>query len=127
MSEGLGTQFGALVPLLKEKLPPDYSIVVGHRCHYQNREFVHLILRRQADLVSLIVTRKNGESFPPSGAAAIIRAAEVELYEASWHNLQVAGMETRDHLVFLVSNVTKADNERIASSLVPAVSDFLRK
>jgi anti-sigma factor (TIGR02949 family) len=127
MSESLGPQFGALVPLVKERVSPDYSIVVGHRCHYQNREFVHLILRRHGDVVSLIVTRKIGESFPPSGAAAIIRAAGIELHEASWHNLQVAGMETRDHLVFLVSNVPKADNERIASSVVPVLSEFLRK
>jgi mycothiol system anti-sigma-R factor len=126
MSEGLGPEFRALVTVVKDRLPQDYRIAVGHRCHYQNREFVHLILRRQDDVVSLIVTRRSGESLPPLGAAAVIQSAGVQLHEASWHNLHVVGMETRDHLVFVVSNMPPSDNRRIASSLAPAVSDFLR-
>ena len=127
MSERLGPQFERLVTLVKENTPQEYSVIVGHRCHYQKREFVHLILRRQDNVVSLIVTTKRGETFTSAEAAGAGRNAAIPLYQASWHNVQVAGMETRDHLSFVISNLSKADNEQIASRLAPAVSDFLKQ
>jgi putative zinc finger protein len=126
MSERLGPQYERLVTLVKQKMPSEYVVVVGHRCHYQNREFVHLILRHSNEVVSLIVTRKNGEAFPPGGAASIIQASGSPVYEAEWQNLQVAGMETPDYLVFVVSNQLRKPNEEIATTLMPVVNDFLR-
>jgi anti-sigma factor (TIGR02949 family) len=126
MSEKLGPQYEGLIEAAKEKMPQDFEIIVGHRCHYQNREFIHLLMRRQQEVVSLIVTPKNGESFPVDGAAPVMNAAGIPVHEASWHNLQVAGFETSNHLVFVVSNEPKGENEQIASMMMPAVADFLR-
>jgi len=127
MAERLGSDYAGLVALVKEKMPQAYAVVVGHRCHYQGREFIHLIMRNQDDVVSLVITRKNGEAFPAGGAAAVLEASGVQIHENSWHKIQVAGMETRDYLAFVISNKTLQGNEQIASSLAPAVSDFLRK
>ncbi|HXU37685.1 MAG TPA: zf-HC2 domain-containing protein [Blastocatellia bacterium] len=125
MSEKLGPQYEGLVELAKQKIPQGFEIVVGHRCHYQNREFIHLIMSRQQEVMSLILTRKNGEAFP--AGAAVMNSAGVRVHEASWHNLQIAGFETSGHLVFVISNETRRDSEQIASSLMPAVGDFLRR
>lgn len=133
VSERLGAEYAGLADVLRQRMPEDYRIVVGHRCHYQGREFIHLIMRNQSDEVSLVVTRKNGEAFPAAGAATITAAAArddaagVPIYERSWQNAQVAGMETRDYLVFVVSNSTRDDNLQIASRLAPSVRDFLNK
>jgi anti-sigma factor (TIGR02949 family) len=127
MSEKLNPKYEGLVELAKEKMPQGFDVVVGHRCHYQNREFVHLIARRQAEVVSLILTRKNGEAFPTGGVAAVMTAAGVPVHEASWHNLEVAGFETSNYLVFVVSNEVRTENEQIAANLLPAVNDFLRR
>ena len=122
MREKLGPQYEGLLLVVKETMPADYDVVVGHRCYYQRREFVHLILRQGNELLSLIVTQKSGEAFP-SGAAP----AEAPVYESVWHNLHVTGTETRDHLVFLVSNMPKGDAEQVSSTLAAAVSGFLKK
>jgi anti-sigma factor (TIGR02949 family) len=127
MSEKLGPKYEGLVELAKEKMPQGFEVVIGHRCHYQNREFVHLIARHQGDIVSLILTRKNGEAFPAGSVAAAMGATGVPVHEASWHGFQVAGAETSNYLVFVISNETKSGNEQIASSLMPAVSDFLSR
>jgi anti-sigma factor (TIGR02949 family) len=127
MSERLGPEYQGLVAAVQTKLPEEYTIVVGHRCRYQKREFIHLILRRQTEIVSLIVTKKNDEAFPASGAGAVLRSAGDPIYEAAWNNLQVAGMETRDHLIFVVSNNSRTQNEQIASTLAPVIGDFVRK
>jgi anti-sigma factor (TIGR02949 family) len=127
MSEKLGPQYEGLVALVKATMPQDYDVVIGHRCHYQSREFIHLILRRNDEVVSLIVTRKGGQSFSAAGAVAVMEAAGVPIYESPFNNLQVAGMETRDYLAFVISNDSQSGNERLASSLMPAVGDFLKR
>jgi hypothetical protein len=94
----------------------------------------------QSDEVSLVITRKNGETFPPDGAVAVAgaaaaiggataveKAAGVPIYERAWQNVQVAGLETRDYLAFVVSNSTMDDNLQIASSLGRSIRDFLSK
>lgn len=127
MSERLGPEYSGLVALAKEKIPQAYTITVGHRCRYQGREFIHLIMRNQDDVVSLVITRKNGEAFPAGGAAAVLKASGVSIHETSWHKIQVAGLETRDYLAYVISNNTLEENEQMALSLGPAVSDFLKK
>jgi hypothetical protein len=127
MSERLGPEYSGLIEVVKEKMPQPYIIAVGHRCSYQGREFIHLVLRSQAEVVSLVITRKNGEAFPADGSAAVLRASGVPIYEKSWHNIQVAGLETRDHLAYVISNKSPEGNELLAVSLAPAVDDFLKK
>ena len=127
MSEKLGPEYVGLVELVKEKMPQDFTVVVGHRCHYQGREFIHLIMRNQYDVVSLVITRKNGEAFPTDGVASLVQATGGPIYQAAWANQQIAGLETRDHLVFVVSNKTNDTNMQIASSLEPSVRDFLAR
>lgn len=127
MSERLGPDYAGLVALVREKIPQDYTVVVGHRCHYLGREFVHLIMRNQSDIVSLVITRKNAESFPANAAAAIAQAAGGPIYQSAWANQHVAGFETRDHLVFVVSTEPSDTNLQIAASLAPSVRDLLAR
>jgi anti-sigma factor (TIGR02949 family) len=127
MSKNLGPEYAGLVQLLKDKSPQDYTVVVGHRCHYQGREFVHLIVRDHRSVVSLVITKKNGEAFQANSVTAIAQAAGGPIYQAAWANQQVAGLETRDHLVFVVSNETSDANLQIAASLAPSVRDLLAR
>jgi Putative zinc-finger len=131
MSEHMGSDYAGLVQVVKEKAP-GFEIVVAHRCHLETREFVHLILRNQERVCSLVITKKNGESFPPDDAAAIEqaateKAASVATYRARTRDYEVTGFETRDFLGFVVSNLSASENRMLASSLAPAVRDFLAK
>jgi len=127
MSERLGPEYAGLVTLVREKLPQGYTVVVGHRCHYQEREFVHLIMRNQSDVVSLVITRKNAEAFAINSVATIAQAAGGPIYQAAWANQHVAGLETRDHLVFVISSEPGNANLQIAASLAPSVRDLLAR
>jgi hypothetical protein len=127
MSEKLGPEYAGLIALVQENTPKAHIVTVGHRCHYQGREFIHLIIRNQDDVVSLVITRKNGETFPVGGGSAALEASGMGIHEASWSEIQVAGFETRDYVAFVVSNKTRDDNEQLAISLGPAISGFLRK
>jgi hypothetical protein len=55
------------------------------------------------------------------------RAAGTPVYEARLQDYEVAEFETRDYLGFVVSNFAQQDNLQIASTLVPAVREFLAR
>lgn len=127
MSQKLGPEYSGLVSLAKEKVPVEFEIVVAHRCSFNGRKFVHLILKNQETALSLTITRKEGETFPSSGSQAALDVAGVPLYKSKIQNMEVAGFETRDFLAFVVSGLKENENSQIASSLAPAVRDFLTR
>jgi hypothetical protein len=57
-------------------------------------------------------------AFDPAGAAASVHRASVD-------GIEVDGIETRDHLAFLVSGMSRDENLAAAAALMPAVRDFL--
>jgi anti-sigma factor RsiW len=127
MVERLGADYAGLLPVVKEKAPAGYEVVIAHKCHVDKREFVHMILKNDEKVLSLVITKKNGEAFPESAALNVSRVAGTPVYEARLQDYEVAGFETRDYLGFVVSNLTQTDNLQIASTLAPVVRDFLAK
>ena len=127
MTQKMGPEFAGLVGLVEQKAPGEYEVVIGHRCRFAGRAFVHLILRNRDTIISLAITRKNGESFPADGLSDALQASGVPLYESRIQDYEVTGFETRDYLAFVVSNLPKEENVRIASNLAPGVRDFLAK
>jgi len=129
MSERLGADYAGLVQVVKEKAP-GFEIVVAHKCNLETREFAHLILRNHERVCSLVITKKNGESFATDQAAAIDEAAAEQdpsaaTYRARTRDYEVTGFETRDFLGFVVSNLSASENRMLASNLAPAVRSFL--
>ena len=127
MRERLGPEFFGLVTMVNEKLPGAYRVAVGHRCKANGREYVHLILKSAQTAMSLVVTKKNGESFTANHVTAILESAGVPLYGARLNNLEVAGFETPDYLAFVVSDLSRDENLQIAALLAPPVQAFLNK
>jgi Putative zinc-finger len=127
MSGSIGQEYIGLVPVVKEKVPVGYEIVVAHKCHVNRREFVHLILKNQEKILSLVVTRKGEDSFAAKNPVAALKTSGIPLYKSSVESYQVAGFESRDHLAFLVSNLGEGENLQIASSLAAPVREFLAR
>jgi hypothetical protein len=127
MSQALGPDYIRLVQLVKERAPGDYRVVVGHRCRIKGRQFIHLVLRNQDRVLSLALTKKEGEAFSDEITAGLLEAAGVKLRTARLTDYEVAGFETRDYLVFIASDLVKEDNFKIAASFAPAVRDFLAR
>lgn len=127
MSNDMGPEFINLVPVINERVPPDYTLMVAHQCQFQGRTFVHLILTKQNDILSIILTKKQAESFDQTNLNAVLKASGVPLYQTHLQDLEVAGFETRDYLAYVVSGLPQEDNLRLASNLAPSVRNFLAK
>ncbi|MBI3652875.1 MAG: zf-HC2 domain-containing protein [Acidobacteria bacterium] len=125
MSAKLGSEFSGLVQLLKDHVPGDYQVVTGHRCTFQQREFVHFILRHQEKMMSLVLTQKNGEAFSTATIGDVLQASGVTLHTGRLENYEVAGFATGDYLAFVVSNLDKSESDKIAADLAPALRQYL--
>jgi anti-sigma factor (TIGR02949 family) len=126
MAEKMGPEYSGLVPQIKARAPATYEVTVGHRCRANGRQFVHLILKNQTTMLSVVITPKQGESFAANDLAATATVSGVPLYQARLDGFEVAGFETRDHLAYVISDLTQGDHREIASSLSPPMRDFLR-
>jgi len=127
MSGNMGPEYIGLVSVVKERMPSGYEIVVGHKCHVNQREFVHLILKNQAKILSLAVTRKGADSFAGKNLVAAGKSSGIPLYNGLVESYQVAGFESRDYLAFLVSSLDEDENLQLASRLAAPVREFLAR
>jgi anti-sigma factor (TIGR02949 family) len=125
MRAALGPVYAALGPVVDERIPPGFRLVDAHTCTYQSRRFVHVILRSDETILSLVITRKDGESFDPAGLAGVVDASGTPLYRDTVDGLEVAAIETRDHLAFVVSGLPSDRAIGVASALMPSVRDYL--
>ena len=127
MNMKLGAEFIGLVSLVKDKVPNGFEVVVGHRCSFKKREYIHLILKNQNKVMSLVLTRKNGEAFANAAIGNVIEASGIPVRAERLQDYEVTGFETRDYFAFVVSNLDKQESALVATSLAPAVRDYLVK
>ena len=123
----LGPDFSGLVAAVQAKAPENYRVVVGHRCKFNGRDYIHMILKSPETALSLVLTRKHGESFLGDTAAAILESSGVPIHEARIKDLEIAGFETGDFLAFVVSDLGHQEHLQMASTLAPSVLEFLTK
>ncbi len=125
MSHDLGPEYIGLAPSVKERVPQDYTLMVGHRCDFKGRNFVHLILTNQKTILSVILTKKNGEAFDKGALATVLQESAGSLYRARLQDQEVVGFETRDYLAYVVSGLPQEEHLQLASSLTSSVRKFL--
>jgi hypothetical protein len=127
MARDLGPDYIDLVPLVKDHAPQDYTMMVGHRCDYKGRNFIHLILTNQKTILSIILTKKNGEAFDKSALATVLQSSGAPLYRARLQDQEIVGFETRDYVAYVVSGLPQEDHLQLASGLAPSVRVFLAR
>ena len=125
----LGPQFIGLVPLMTEKLGPHFQFIQGHRCTINGRDYVHLIATGENNaILSLVITeKKKDETFTRAGTRAAVEISGLSIYRDNQEQLEIAGFEANRLLAFVVSNLDRDTNMKVASDLAPSVYQFLRR
>ena len=121
----LGPEFIDLVPEVAAKLGSDYRIVGGHHCTVDGRRYVHLIMTgSRGSILSLVITeKKSGETFTNGG----LKASGVDVYQDQEEAQSIVGFESEKYLAFVISNLDRDANLKLASGLVPVVYGHLHK
>ena len=122
----LGPAYGGLVPVVRKQIPDSYRLVIAHECRYHGRKFVHLSLKSDSRLLSLVITRKNeGESLEGESLVPGFVQSGIAFYRAGVQRFQIASFESRDHLVYFVSDLSQQQNTEMMLALAPQVKEIL--
>lgn len=120
--DGLG-EFQGLVPIIRERLA-SYRVSMAHRCTIGGRRFVHLVLWRDHDMVSLAITLAHkGEVFPDGATPA--DTLPLPVYQAHLDIYHSAGFRAGEYLVFVVGEHSPEENIRMASALAMPLAELL--
>ncbi len=126
LREKLGPQYAGLLAVVQQKLP-GFEILEAHVCSIpgSSRKYVHFITRGRGTILSVVLTRRDGEQLPRGAAFRSGTAGNVDLYQAHLEGMNAAGFETRDYWGFVVSDLSPAAITQIAAELAPPLKDAL--
>ena len=126
MVEGLGPEFASMLQPVIDRVSTDRSepdtVESAHRCTVNGRSYIHIVLRRQGTLISVILTRRGeSESFPRALAARVIHASGIDIHADSLDGYSVSGFETGGWLGYVVSGLPAPENEAISVRVAPVM------
>ena len=126
LREKLGPQYAGLLAVVQQKLP-GFEILEAHVCSIpgSSRKYVHFITRGRGTILSVVLTRREGEQFPRGVAYRSGTAGNVDLYQAHLEGMNAAGFETKEYWGFVVSDLSPAAITQIAGELAPPLRDAL--
>jgi hypothetical protein len=126
MESKLGPEYKELVPVVRQFVPAEFKLVLGHQCRYQGRQFVHLSLKNGEGLLSLVITKKrDGESFDIEGALPELVQSGIPVYGSGVQRFQIAAIETGGHLVYFISDLPGTQNMDVMRAMAPSLKKIL--
>lgn len=123
----LSPEYRPLIELVRRHLPADFRLMIAHECRHRGRRFVHLALKNESRLISLILTRKTeGESLASGHPLPPVRSRDgIPVYCAGAKNFEIAALENSHHLAYLISDLPGTTNMELMLALSSEVSSFL--
>jgi hypothetical protein len=126
LTRKLGPEYAGLIPILRKHVPSEFALMQAHQCRYHGRRFVHLSLKHDARLISLVIAKKSdGESFEAEKLIPEFVHTEIPMYHSGIQRFELTAFETANHLVYLVSDLAPATNNDLMLALAPEVKAYL--
>ena len=76
-------------------------------------------------ILSVVLTQREGESFPAANFLTESAQSGVNLYQAHLQGMNVAGFPTKEYFGFVVSDLSQEDVLEIASAIAPPLRNAL--
>lgn len=126
LREKLGAQYGGELGVVEEKLP-GFKLLEAHICNVngKSRKYVHFIARGEGSILSVILTRRDGASFPAGYFLKAGAPRGLDLYQAQLEGMHVAGFESKEYFGFVVSDLGQDAVLQIASEIASPLRNAL--
>ncbi|HEX7316469.1 MAG TPA: hypothetical protein VF297_21380 [Pyrinomonadaceae bacterium] len=111
-------------------LTGQFEFIESHACIFKGRRFAHVVLKHQGHVVSLLVAEleQDEQSATRSEQAAPPQDARGQVIACSRsEGFQVSCFETARHAVFVVSDLSEADNLAVARAFAPSVQEHIAR
>jgi len=124
----LSAPYRGMIPIVRKHVPAGFDVMITHECGFHGRKFVHLALKRNSELLSVVLARKeDGESFRTEELIPALTQAGIPLYQTGVQRFQIAAFESPRHLVYVISDLSKETNMQTITAMAPDLNDFLSK
>lgn len=122
----LGPQYAGLLDVVQQGLP-GFEVLEAHICSVRRspRKYVHFIARGRGTILSVILTRSEGEQLPNGTAFRSGVSGSINLYEAHLEGMNAASFETKEYWGFVVSDLSRDTTLQIAGTLAPPLKAAL--
>jgi anti-sigma factor RsiW len=135
-----GSQAAAITPLWMKEKHPAYAQLAEvaaegaqglelksvHVCKFQGRQFGHLVYAQEGQLISLLVTPRDGSCLR-GGQVPTDDGRQAGLQHSLSDACQVSAYQTAKYVVLVVSDFPEAENQQLAVRLAAPVSAHLRQ
>lgn len=124
----LSKPYRGMIPIVRKHVPADFQVMVTHECSFHDREFVHLALKRGSQLLSVVLAvKEDGESFKTEELIPALTEAGIPFYQARAKRFQIAAFESDRHLIYIVSDLSPAENLRTMTAMGPELKEYLNR
>ena len=122
----IGPEYRGLIQIVKDRVPGEFVLHQAHQCRYHGRRFVHMALKSESSVMSLVIARKkDGESFETEGLMPSLVQSGIPMYRSGVQRFQLAAFETSAHLVYVISDLPREKNTEMIVALAPEVKQLL--
>ncbi|MEO8027156.1 MAG: hypothetical protein ABI823_11815 [Bryobacteraceae bacterium] len=123
----MGPEFAGLIPVVRSRVSQDYRLMMAHQCRYHGRKFVHLSFQTDSRILSVVVTNKGeGESFDAEQLVPALAQAGIPIYQAGVQRFQLAAFESKSHLVYMISDLSRDQNLEMMATVAPQMKAYLK-
>jgi hypothetical protein len=124
----LGPEFKDLLGVVRQHAPAGYEVFTAHQCEYQGRQFVHLAMRGEGKLVSLLIATKGaGESFTAEQIRPVLTRQDTPFYQGQAQRFAISAFETQQYLVYTISDLPLHQNMQLMLAMAPQVKEVLAR
>ncbi|MFN0105626.1 MAG: hypothetical protein ACKV2U_26515 [Bryobacteraceae bacterium] len=128
MERELGPEYFLLMDAVKANAPAGFKLQMAHQCRFQGRSFIHLVLKNDEKLMSVVVAAKQDpETFAADRLVPALTHSGITFYQEGAAEFQIAAFENRSHLVYLISSEPQDKNTRLLLSMAAGLNDALPK
>ncbi|MCC6293260.1 MAG: hypothetical protein IT164_11470 [Bryobacterales bacterium] len=128
IEQKLPAPYRGMIPIVRKHVPAGFQLMITHECGYQGRKFVHLALKRRSQLLSVVLAvKQDGESFKTEELIPALTEAGIPFYRSGAQQFQIAAFESDRHLIYIVSDVSQAENMRTMTAMAPELRTYLNK
>ncbi len=126
MKAEVGPAYARLIPAVAAHVPANYQVLDAHKCHFQGREFIHLVMANGERYLSVVVARQQaGETFAAHNLVPALARSGIRFYQQGSGRFEVAGFESGQHLVYVVSDLPGEQNRQLMMAMAGDLRDAL--
>jgi len=126
LAKEMGPSHEELVRIVRKHIPAEFNLMLAHECRFHGRRFIHLSLKNDSQLMSLVIAaKKDGESFDTEGLMPELAHSGIPIYRTGVQRFEMASFESRDHLVYFISDFSKEQNLSLMAAMSSEVKSFL--